>query len=328
MAGFKKILIGTGLVLTSIHSTWASQTSVDEALKAGKLDAAVAAYKKLDGMATKSLEGQLLWARILLAQNDTEEAFELMEPLVEKNPNNADLQFRFGQSAMIMAQKASIFSKMGYAKDGVKAWEAALKLDPNHKDTLNGLIGFHRFAPGIAGGDIDKALEHAKHLKTIDGAAGVASLVGVYQSMDKKDLALKELNQGINDYPQSSRLLFIRAMKHIGDEEWNLAHKDLLDALASAQDEMEKSNALYQLGKVAVKSGENVKQAIEQVSQLMAIEGHRYQQWGNMRLAQLYFADGNVTKASATLKLVDDSDDDDLEDEVKRLKKKIKKASK
>ena len=102
------------------------------------------------------------------------------------------------------------------------------------------MIGFHRFAPGIAGGDIDKALEYAKHLKTIDGAAGVASLVGVYQSMDKKDLALKELNQGINDYPQSSRLLFIRAMKHIGDEEWNLAHKDLLDALASAQDDMGK----------------------------------------------------------------------------------------
>ena len=87
----------------------------------------------------------------------------------------------------------------------------------------------------------------------------------------------------------------------------------------------EKSNALYQLGKVAVKSGENVKQAIEQVSQLMEIEGHRYQQWGNMRLAQLYFADGNVTKASATLTLVDDSDDDDLEDEVKRLKKALKK---
>ena len=113
MAGFKKILIGTGLVITSIHSACASQTSVDEALKAGKLDAAVAAYKKLDGMATKSLAGQLLWARILLAQNDTEEAYELMEPLVEKNPNNADLQFRFGQSAMIMAQKASIFSKLG-----------------------------------------------------------------------------------------------------------------------------------------------------------------------------------------------------------------------
>lgn len=326
--GFKRLLISGSFVALMTQTAMASQNTVDAALKAGKLTQAINAYKSLESSDSQSVTGQLLWARILLAQDKTEKAYDLMEPLIKQAPDNVDLQFRFGQSAMIMAQKASIFSKLGYAKDGVKAWDAALKIDADHKDTLNGLIGFHRFAPGMAGGDIDKALEHAKHLQKIDGVAGTASLVGVYQSMDKKDLALKELNEGIKRYAQSSRLLFIRAMKHINDEEWTPAHKDLIDALRYASDDMEKSNALYQLAKVAVKSGENIKQAIKQVSQLMAIDEHRYQQWGNMRLAQLYFADGDMTKASATLKLVDDSDDDDLEDEVKRLKKRIKKLSK
>lgn len=328
MTGFKHLLISASLAALMTHDVVASQSTVDAALKAGKLTQAISEYKNLDSTDSESITGQLLWARILLAQDKTEKAYDLMEPLVEQAPDNVDLQFRFGQSAMIMAQKASIFSKLGYAKDGVKAWDAALKVDADHKDTLNGLIGFHRFAPGMAGGDIDKALEYAKHLQKIDGATGTASLVGVYQSMDKKDLALQELNEGIKRYADSSRLLFIRAMKHINDEEWTPAHKDLIDALGHANDEIEKSNALYQLAKVAVKSGENIKQAIGHVSQLMTIEEHRYLQWGNLRLAQLYVADNDLLKAKSTLKLVDGSDDDDLEDEMKRLKKRIKKLSK
>lgn len=328
MTGFKRLLISGSLAALMTQTAMASQSSVDAALKAGKLTQAINEYKSLESSDSQSITGQLLWARILLAQDKTEKAYDLMEPLIEKAPNNVDLQFRFGQSAMIMAQKASIFSKLGYAKDGVKAWDAALKIDADHKDTLNGLIGFHRFAPGMAGGDIDKALEYAKHLQKIDGVAGTASLVGVYQSMDKKNLALQELNEGIKRYSDSSRLLFIRAMKHINDEEWNLAHKDLIDALTHAADDMEKSNALYQLAKVAVKSGKNVKQAIDHVTQLMSIEEHRYPQWGNLRLAQLYVADDDLPKANSALKLVDDSDDDDLEDEVKHLKKRIKKLSK
>lgn len=323
----KRLFLGAVLFNSVFYTAQAAQVDVDTALKAGKLAVAIESYQALSTTETSDVFGQLLWARILLAQDKTEHAYNLLESLVEKESENADIQFYFGQSAMVMAQKASIFSKMGYAKDGRKAWKKALALNPEHQATIQGLIGFHRFAPGIAGGDIEKALDYAKRLQKLDGPVGTASLVGVYQSMDKEELALKTLNQGIKDFPTNSRLLFIRAMKYVSDEDWKLAHQDLVDALTLAKSDMEKSDVLYQLGKVAVKSGEYTKQAIKYLHQLMTIKGHQYSEWGNLRLAQLYVADGDLLQAKSTLKRINDNDDDELEDELKRLKKQLKKMS-
>jgi tetratricopeptide (TPR) repeat protein len=309
-------------------SAFASQLDVQQALKAGNLDSAVTAYKTLTTAESSNLEGQLLWARILLAQDETEDAYDLMEGLLEKNTENVDLQYRFGQSAMVMAQKASIFSKLGYAKDGLKAWTTTLSIDPNHQPALEGLVGFHRMAPGMAGGDIDKALEYAQTLKKIDPLVGIASLVGVYQTMEKDDLAIKELDAGIVAYPDSSRLFFLRGMKALKDKKWAASYQDLNAALLVAIEDNEKTNVLYQLGKLAVKSGENIKPAIDSLTTLMTMSDHRYPQWGNLRLAQLYTTQGDFAKAKATLALIDDNDDDDLEDEVKKLKKQLRKLVK
>lgn len=317
------------MCLCSLISTtvFASQDKVKAALKAGKLNDAVAAYQQLDNAESSNFNGKMLWARILLAQDKTEKAYDLMEELIELQPDNVDLQFRFGQSAMVMAQKASIFSKLGYAKDGVKAWDKALDLDPKHKNTLKGLIGFHRFAPGMAGGDIDKALEYAKTLQTIDGSMGTLSLVGVYQSMEKDELATQTLEKGIVAYPQDSKLLFLRGVNFLKEKQWQASHKDLTSALVNTIKDSDKADVLYQLGKLAVKSGKHSDTAIQLVKELMTMDNHRYPQWGNLRLAQLYTMDGNIQLATTTLTLVDDDDDDDLEDEVKILKKQLKKLS-
>jgi len=323
-----KTITATCLFTLLSTSALASQLDVKKALKAGDLDNALSAYKVLSSAQSSNLEGQILWARILLAQDKAEDAYDLMEELLEQAPDNIDLQYRFGQSAMMMAQRASIFSKLGYAKDGVKAWTKALEIDPNHQDTLEGLIGFHRVAPGMAGGDIEKALEYAQTLKKLDGAVGIARLVGVYQTMEKEELAAKELDAGIAAYPESAHLLFLKGMNAFKKENWQASHQALEAALAGATDDNDKANILYQLGKLGVKSGENLASAVTSVETLLTMKNHRYPQWGNLRLAQLQTTQGDFEQAKTTLALVDDDDDDDLEDEVDKLKKQLRKLTK
>lgn len=324
----KKLMAGVCLFSLMSTTSWATQQDVKAALTAGHLKEALAAYQQLDKVQSSNIEGKLLWARILLAQDKTEDAFDFMESLTEAHSDNVQLQYRFGQSAMVMAQKASIFSKLGYAKDGVKAWNKALELDPKHKGALKGLISFHRFAPGMAGGDIDKALAYAKTLQTIDGPAGALSLVRVYHSMEEKGLAAQTLDSAIVKYPTDSHLLFQRGVMFLDEKKWQTSYEDLTSALSNADKDSDKANILYQLGKLAVKSGSNTEAAIQSVKTLMAMEEHRYPQWGNLRLAQLYVKQGDIPLAATTLKLVDDDDDDDLEDEVKKLKKQLKKLAK
>jgi len=323
-----KAITATCLFTLLSTSALASQLDVKKALKAGDLDNALSAYKVLSSAESSNVEGQILWARILLAQDKAEDAYDLMEELLEQTSDNIDLQYRFGQSAMMMAQRASIFSKLGYAKDGVKAWTKALEIDPNHQDTLKGLIGFHRVAPGMAGGDIEKALEYALTLKKLNDEVGIPLLVSLYQTMEQEDLATKELDDGIAAYPSNSRLLFLRGINSFKKKNWQASQQDLNAALVAATDDNDKANILYQLGKLGVKSGENLASAITSVETLMTMTNHRYPQWGNLRLAQLHTTQGDFQKAKTTLALVDDDDDDDLEDEVDKLKKQLRKLTK
>ncbi|NRA62102.1 MAG: hypothetical protein HRU25_14625, partial [Psychrobium sp.] len=132
------------LALSTISSTvFASVDEVNKALNDNKLDKAQHAFSALDLQTRQSIAGKILQARLLFKQQNTEQSYDTLEDLAQQFPNNVALQYQFGLSAMIMAQKASIFSKMGYAKDGRKAWEKTVKNDPKHLPALNGLVSFH-----------------------------------------------------------------------------------------------------------------------------------------------------------------------------------------
>lgn len=327
-----KVLTSTCLLAFFSTSVVASQSDVETALKANDLSAAIIAYKALSKDESSNIDGQMLWASILLEQDKIEDAYDLLEDLKDKNSDNAELQFSFGQVSMAMVNEVSMFSKLGYAKDGIKAWEKAIELDPTYEDALKGIIGFYRVAPSIAGGDIDKALEHALKLKALNEPAGIERISQVYQTMEKEDLATKELDEGIAKYPKNSRLLYLRGVNSLKSEKWSASYQDLNGALSltddKTDDKTDETDILYQLGKLAVKSGENIDSTIESVKKLMTMENHRYPQWGNLRLAQLYKVKGDFINAKSTLALVDDDDDDKLEDEVDKLKKELRKLMK
>ncbi len=324
----KMKLITLALVSSISMASYADIKSVKEAFEADDSALAAQAFDTLTVDEKKSIEGQILSGRLLLAKDETEDAFDYFEALEEQHSNNVDVNYYLGVSAVIMAQKASIFSKLGYAKDFIKAMERTVELKPDHQDALNTLIGFHLNAPGIAGGDTEQALTYAKQLQQYNAEEGYSQLATVYWQTEKPALAEKTIGEGFEKFPDSGTLYFTRAMASIKAETWDKARADLTFAAKFAKDDETKGEALYQQGKVSVKSGEEAELGIEALTQALPLAGEQYQPWVKYRLAQLYIEEKELTKATDFIAQIDISADEELEDKVKKLKKKLKKQLK
>ncbi|MCM3875920.1 MAG: tetratricopeptide repeat protein [Thermoanaerobaculia bacterium] len=124
---------------------------VKEALKAGKLDAAVEAGVK----AVKDL------------------------------PDSSEAHLWLGRAYGQKAQKASVFFQMGLAKKCKAEFEKAVALDAKSADARVDLIQYYANAPGIVGGGVDKAREQIKALDGLDPARG-ALMSGYVLAKEKK----------------------------------------------------------------------------------------------------------------------------------------------
>jgi hypothetical protein len=319
----------TLVLFTSISmASYADINSVQAAFKSDDNAIAEQAFNTLTKEEKSSLEGQVLSGRLLLAQDETEDAFDFFETLQEQHSSDVDVNYYLGVSAVIMAQKASIFSKLSYAKDFIKAMEKTVELKPDHQDALNTLIGFHLNAPGIAGGDTEQALTYAKQLKQYDAEQGYSQIANVYWKTEKPELAEKTIDEGFEKFPESGTLYFTRAMANMDAETWEKARTDLTLAAKYAKDDETKGQALYQQGKVAVKSGEEAVLGIDALTRALPLAEKRYQPWVKYRLAQLYIEEKELMKATDFIAQIDISEDEELEDKVKKLKKKLKKKMK
>jgi len=75
------------------------------------------------------------------------------------------------------------------ASDILEEFERAVELDPTHIPGLLGVIGFYTNAPGIMGGDLEKAELKSKELIKLDEMRGRTSLAQIYFKQEKIDSA-------------------------------------------------------------------------------------------------------------------------------------------
>lgn len=321
----KKQLIALSIFASWSFASYADFSVVVSALDADDVTAAEQAYTTLTADEKASIQGQILNGRILLKNDETEDAFDYFEALRDDNTENVDVNYYLGMSAVIMAQKASIFSKLGYAEDFLEAMEKTIALQPDHIEALNTLIGFHLAAPSIAGGDSDKALSYANQLKKVDEVKGFEQLANVYRKTEKTALAERTLQEGLEKFPESSSLYFSRATAYMSEKNWDKARADLSLAIKFADSDEDKSSALYQQGKTSAESGEEIELGINALTQAIPLADQDYKPWIEYRLAQLYIHNNNFSKAKDAISSINIGEDDDLKSKVKKLKKKLKK---
>lgn len=146
----------------------------------------------------------VLRARIDLAFQKHEQALNLLRQAVKLEPSNSDAHVFLAEAYGQKIQHAGFFDKMGMAKTIKKESERAVASDPKNLDALELLMEFHMDAPGIVGGNKDKAPELAARIAAFDPVRGAfaRSAIAAHEKhyAEEKQFQLEAAEQNPNSY--------------------------------------------------------------------------------------------------------------------------------
>lgn len=124
----------------------------------------------------KDLRWQIASAVILRLKQQAPASLDALRALARAHPKNAEIQNQIAMSTMATISPDMGFIKMaGVAGDARDAWEAAVKLDPNHIAARYALAMYQvqaRKQGGFLFGSYSKAKSHAEALLKIPGDQG------------------------------------------------------------------------------------------------------------------------------------------------------------
>lgn len=150
-------------------------------------------------------EAHYYLAKCLFNLGDLDDAIEHGEIAVELDDKNAEYHFDLGMMYSEDARDASFFRAPFIAGDIKEQFERTIELDPNHLDGRISLAMFYLRAPGIAGGDVDKALEQSQIVVTMDEMQGRFLLSLVYiekENFNKAEAEFKILEEKFGEDPE------------------------------------------------------------------------------------------------------------------------------
>lgn len=127
--------------------------------------------------------------KAMMGLREFEDASDYFEEAVELRDNNADYHFWLGQAYAMDAQQSNIISQAFLAPKILTQYERTVELDPNHLPGRIGLANFYMQAPGIMGGDLDKALVQGNTILGMDEKRGRLVIANVYMQKDMPDSA-------------------------------------------------------------------------------------------------------------------------------------------
>ncbi len=150
-------------------------------------------------------EVNYLLAVISLRENNYDDAIDYLDDAIEADENNYKYYNMLGNAYGMKAQSSGIFKAAFAAPKAKSNWEKALELKPDYLNAKQALFQYYLRAPGIMGGDDDKAKEIALDLLKTHSALGHINLATYYlvaeENMEKVD---QELQQSINVEPADS----------------------------------------------------------------------------------------------------------------------------
>lgn len=120
----------------------------------------------------RNVTALILMARIHLAYDNYEEAGKLLKEAVAIDSGSSDAHVYLAEAYGQKIQKSGVFDKIGMAKTIRKESERAVAADPKNIDALESLMEFHAEAPGIVGGNKDKARDLAEEIAQINPVRG------------------------------------------------------------------------------------------------------------------------------------------------------------
>lgn len=148
-----------------------ARTLVDQRLKANPADA----------------ETQWLAAWLKQIWGDREAALQHAERAVNAAPSDARYRLRLAEIYGEMAQKASLFQRLGFARRFKAELDRTLALDPRNVRALRDLMEYYITAPSFAGGDRDEAQAMVDRISKIDPLEALLAQVWIARNEKQND---------------------------------------------------------------------------------------------------------------------------------------------
>ena len=179
-------------------------------------------------------EAHFLLGVSFLNRNDAEHAVSAFEQAVALDPASSSYVRHLGDAYGLTAQKAGLFSKMGWAKKCKAAYDKAVELDPKDINARWSVMEFCRQAPSFIGGGMDLAYTQAEAIKQLDPARGRLAYVTLYLAEKK--------------YPEAF-MVYDEVLKTTPDD----------------------FGALFQIGRISAISGERLDQGLAALQRCLAV---------------------------------------------------------
>lgn len=126
---------------------------------------------------------------LAMRRDEPEPAAKLLGKAAELNPADAETWRRLGDAYGRAAQKAGLFSRLGFARECREAYERAVAIDPRNVEARFSAMNFYLEAPSFVGGGFDKAHVAADAILAIDAQRGRIAKALVFVREKKFDEA-------------------------------------------------------------------------------------------------------------------------------------------
>jgi len=198
-------LITAGLACRSAGATLAE---AEDLYRARRFPEARTAFEAVASAEPSNASAAYHLGMLALMRSDPDAAVSWMEKAVAADSNSSKCARGLGDAYGLSAQKAGLFSKFGFAKKCLAAYQKAVALDPASVDAHFSLYNYYRLAPSIAGGGIDKARAEAIEIQRRDPVRGGLALADLHIAGRKYDDAFRILKELSDKDPQNPMLLF------------------------------------------------------------------------------------------------------------------------
>jgi tetratricopeptide (TPR) repeat protein len=196
--------------------------------------------------------------RALLAESQADPAIEWLERAVRLDARQAAYHAALGNAYGLKAGSANVIQQARLAGRARGAFERAVALDPDDLDGRWGLFQFHMIAPGVMGGDRQKAREQATEIRKRNPYRGAQAWATLHNADRNYAGVATELEAAVRQYPDSAAAHVSLALAYDQLQRHDAALELLEGFLRRRPDEM---SVLYQVGRLGAVSGQRLDRA-------------------------------------------------------------------
>ncbi len=192
------VAVSTGAIADTLTD------SVHELLRARDFDAAESMVKDyLDGNKT-DVDAVRLLSLVYLHSGRWDDVIEQGKRAVKLEPDNADAHLMMASGFREKARRGGKLGMIRNARKWKSELETAFELDPKNIEVRAWMTGYLANAPGIGGGDQDRAVEVARGTVGIDEYRGRVSLGYSLRRRGDTDESIAEFEKAIAIAPDSA----------------------------------------------------------------------------------------------------------------------------